>query len=201
MADNKKAHPQEEPSALLRFIREQLAPLSRAFAASELAELRVRTPQGSATLVKATAAPNPLVEMASGEPVRGSAETSKPAARYAPLVPAQNGEAGRTYITINSEVVGIYHAANGPLTPGDQVSSGQVLGYIEALRLRNEVRCPTDATLVAQVVVDNQPVDFGEALFVLDTTGTFTSEVLVPSGENAAAAAVAQVVEVEPPRM
>ncbi|MDQ6780416.1 MAG: hypothetical protein M3Z37_04585, partial [Candidatus Eremiobacteraeota bacterium] len=42
---------------------------------------------------------------------------------------------------------------------------------IEALRLRNAVRCPVECMLIAQVVVDGQPVDFGETLFVVDSGG------------------------------
>lgn len=199
MAENKKAHAHEEPSSFVRFVRKQVDPLSKVFAASPLAQLRIKTPQGSVTLVKATAVVESPVGREHGADARSSGESGKLAARYTPLTPAANGEAGRTYITINSEVVGIFHDLSEPPAAGEQLHSGQALGYIEALRLRNEVRCPIDSTLVAQVVVDGQPVDFGEALFVVDGTAAAALEAAeVPS----VAAEPAPVPEpVEPPRL
>ena len=76
-----------------------------------------------------------------------------------------------------------------------------MLGHIEALRLRNEVRCPVTCTLIAQVVVDGQPVDFGEPLFLVDSAGvplTSASD----TGEPVAAVEPAEPAEpAEPPRL
>lgn len=207
MAENKKARAHQEPTGFVRFVRKQVDPLSRVFAASPLAQLQLKTAQGSITLVKANAAVDSshastarLGELAGPDSARLTGDSTKPAARYMPWTAAQNGEAGRSYITINSEVVGIFHDASQPPAPGAALSSGQVLGYIEALRLRNEVRCPIDSTLVAQVVVDGQPVDFGEALFVVESaqasppeTGAETSSPLQE--------APGEVAPAEPPRL
>jgi acetyl-CoA carboxylase biotin carboxyl carrier protein len=201
MAENKKAHGHDEQSEIVRFIHKQVDPLSKAFATSPLARLRVKTKLGTVILEKAIAeTAASAVEPRAAEALRASGEPAKlAAARYAPLVPAQNGEAGRSYITINSEVVGIFRDASSPPTPGEALRGGQVLGYIEALRLRNEVHCPSDATLVAQVVVDGQPVDFGEALFVVDTTEAAIPLTGAATVEVASSPAVAETVE--PPRM
>ena len=197
MAENKKTRGHEEPSALLRFIRTQVDPLSRAFVSMPLARLTVRTPAGSVTFAKAPIAQPARRGGAEATELRTSGEASKPAARHALLVPSQNGEAGRTYVTINAEVVGVFRDAAEPPAPGQALRGDQVLGYIEALRLRNEVRCPMDSVLVAQVVVDGQPVDFGESLFVVDATGTVAAE---PQDETAdSPSAVAD--NAEPPRM
>lgn len=127
----------------------------------------MRTPEGSVTFAKA--APPPSHESAhadSAEPARS------PHARTAPSTRVYHGEAGRAYDTINAEVVGLFRDVAEPPSAGDRLESGRVLGHIEALRLRNEVRCPVDCTLISQVVVDGQPVDFGEPLFVVDSGGT-----------------------------
>jgi len=199
MAENKKARAHDEPSSLLRFVRTQVDPLSRAFVATPLARLTVRTAQGSVTLAKTSSAPARKGAEPGSADVRG-ADAAKPAGRHGhvALVPSQNGEAGRTYVTINAEVVGVFRDAAQPPAPGEALKSDQVLGYIEALRLRNEVRCPLDATLVAQVVVDGQPVDFGESLFVVDTTGAPLAQLQT---EEIAATAPAADEVAEPPRM
>jgi acetyl-CoA carboxylase biotin carboxyl carrier protein len=202
MAENKKAHGHDEQSEMVRFIHKEVDPLSKAFAASPLARLRVKTKLGTVILEKASAmAAASALEPRAADASKASGEPAKTAAaRYAPLVPAQNGEAGRSYITINSEVVGIFRDVSPPPVPGEALRSGQVLGYIEALRLRNEVHCPSDATLVAQVVVDSQPVDFGEALFVVDTTEAALP--LSPAATVEVASSPAVAVEiVEPPRV
>jgi acetyl-CoA carboxylase biotin carboxyl carrier protein len=193
-----------------RFLREYVTPLSEAFAQTPLHELRVTTEQGSVTLVKRAPAQVAASIEATSSAATASAETARPSAdgmrafggRTASLVPAVNGEAGRTYVTINAEVVGIFRNAAPPPAAGDALQAGQVLGYIEALRLRNEVRCPDDATLVAQVVLDGQPVDYGEALFVIDVTQARAAA--GPSAElppDAHALPAADVQLAEPPRL
>jgi acetyl-CoA carboxylase biotin carboxyl carrier protein len=196
MAEHKKTRAQDDSSALLRFVRTQVDPLSRAFVAMPLARLSVRTPAGSVTLAKTPVA-QPARRGAEAPEMRAVGEGPQPGLRHASLVPSQNGEAGRTYVTINAEVVGVFRAAAEPPAPGQLLQADQVLGYIEALRLRNEVRCPMDSVLVAQVVVDGQPVDFGESLFVVDATGTVQPEVAQEA--PAVPSAVAELVE--PPRM
>jgi acetyl-CoA carboxylase biotin carboxyl carrier protein len=193
VAEHKKAHTEDESSSFARFVRKTVGPLSRAFADSPLMQLRVRTPHGSVTLAKA----RPVdTRLPSNVPASDVSET--PRSGYPRTVPARvyNGEAGRAYDTINAEVVGIFRDVAEPPATGDKLGAGRVLGHIEALRLRNEVRCPIDCVLVAQVVVDGQPVDFGEPLFVVDSGG-----VPIPAVE-AAPTAVPEMVEIsEPPRL
>jgi acetyl-CoA carboxylase biotin carboxyl carrier protein len=166
VAQQKKPQPRDEQSSFLRFLRSTVVPLARAFAESPLAQLRMRTPEGSVVFAKpAPTQAQELVRDDGSEPLRAAP------ARTAPTARVYQGEAGRAYDTINAEVVGLFRDAAEPPSPGDRLEAGRVLGHIEALRLRNEVRCPVDCTLISQVVVDGQPVDFGEPLFVVDSGG------------------------------
>ena len=192
MAEHKKAHPEEESSAFARFVRKTVSPLSHAFADSPLMQLRVRTPHGSVTLAKAAPIDSRLASSGLAEPI----DAPKSGHPRVPLARVYNGEAGRTYDTINAEVVGIFRDIAEPPTTGDRLEAGRVLGHIEALRLRNEVRCPIDCKLIAQVVVDGQPVDFGEPLFVVDSGGA-----PIPQVEPATASVPETVEIVEPPRL
>jgi acetyl-CoA carboxylase biotin carboxyl carrier protein len=200
VAEHKRVHVDDaSASSLARFVRRQVAPLSKAFAESPLMQLRVRTPQGTVTLTKAQPQGRPsLTVTAYGEGAAASAGDASENARQnqsrsSPRI--HNGEVGRAYDTINAEVVGIFRDVAQPPTTGDQLAAGQTIGEIEALRLRNAVRCPLECTLIAQVVVDGQPVDFGEALFVVDSGG-------VPLQTAAQAPGEEQPPEViEPPRI
>lgn len=186
----KKTKSDDESSDLARFIRETLTPISQAFAASPLMQLRVKTPQGSVTLAKRAQA-----QVDAQLSAEGSQTTKHPQARLAPAARIYNGEVGRAYETITAGVVGVFRDVAEPPSSGDHLEAGRLLGHIEALRLRNEVRCPIDCTLIAQVVVDGQSVDFGETLFAVDTG----SAALLQDAEMFE---VAEAVEaLEPPRV
>jgi acetyl-CoA carboxylase biotin carboxyl carrier protein len=192
VAEHKKAHTEDEPSAFARFVRKTVSPLSRAFADSPLMQLRVRTPHGSVTLAKAPPIDLRVASIASAELI----DVPKSGHPRVPLARVYNGEAGRTYDTINAEVVGIFRDIPEPPTTGDHLEAGRLLGHIEALRLRNEVRCPIACKLIAQVVVDGQPVDFGEPLFVVDSGGTPLSQAEAESPSDSETVEI-----VEPPRL
>jgi acetyl-CoA carboxylase biotin carboxyl carrier protein len=191
VAEHKKARAEDEPSAFARFIRKTVSPLSRAFADSPLMQLRVRTPNGSVTLAKA--AP---IDARVGSSAAELSDLPKSGHPRVPLARVYNGEAGRSYDTINAEVVGIFRDIPEPPTTGDHLEAGRLLGHIEALRLRNEVRCPIACKLIAQVVVDGQPVDFGEPLFVVDSGGTPIPQV---EAETSSVPETAEIIE--PPRI
>lgn len=144
-------------AALSRFVSERVAPLAKAFASTPLMELRVRTSEGSIRLVKSA---DQVQQRPS--PVRHTARTG-PKPQLMPTV-----ESGRPYDTISADVVGIFSAAPDVPPPGAHVAEDQVLGHIEALKLKHAVRSGGPCVFVAQVAENGQPVDFGEALFVVD---------------------------------
>lgn len=152
MTDN---HDEADTSDLLAFVTERVAPLARTFAQLPLMQLRVRTAHGMVTLVKAT----PSV-------TDGAKATSPAKSTHAPKI--QEGEPGRAYDTINAEAVGIFRPAADVPEFGERVEADRVLGFVEALKLRNPVRAGAPCFFVAQAVEDGQAVEFGEVLFVVE---------------------------------
>ena len=51
---------------------------------------------------------------------------------------------------------------------GDQVTAGQTLVIVEAMKHMNEVPAPTSGTVAAILVTDGQPVEFGEVLILIE---------------------------------
>jgi biotin carboxyl carrier protein len=51
--------------------------------------------------------------------------------------------------------------------PGQPVARGAVLGHVEALGVRHEIRAPVAGVVAGRLVKDNEPVEFGQALLIV----------------------------------
>jgi acetyl-CoA carboxylase biotin carboxyl carrier protein len=66
--------------------------------------------------------------------------------------------------------VGTFYESPSPDAPafvkvGDQVEKGKVLCIIESMKLMNEIEAEVAGTLVAKLMENGRPVEYGEALF------------------------------------
>lgn len=98
-----------------------------------------------------------------------SAPVPAPPPSPAPVV---EPEAGRTGETVTSPMVGTVYLQSQPGTPpyvkvGDSVAVGQTLLLIEAMKTMNPISAPKAGTVLELLVVDAQPVEFGEPLVVI----------------------------------
>lgn len=71
---------------------------------------------------------------------------------------------------VKSPIVGTYYDSPSPGAPpfvkvGDSVEPGQVLCIIESMKLMNEIESEIAGTVVAKLVENARPVEYGEALF------------------------------------
>jgi acetyl-CoA carboxylase biotin carboxyl carrier protein len=83
--------------------------------------------------------------------------------------PIENDE---LYI-ITASLVGIFHhwsiSKERPLVAvGDRVKEGQHVGMIEVLHIPSEVESPVAGRVVEFLVEDGQPVEYGQALIIID---------------------------------
>lgn len=74
---------------------------------------------------------------------------------------------------VKSPLVGTYYAASSPesapfVKVGDKVSKGQVLGIVEAMKLMNEIESEFDGTVREILVENEQMVEFGQPMFVIE---------------------------------
>jgi acetyl-CoA carboxylase biotin carboxyl carrier protein len=74
--------------------------------------------------------------------------------------------------TVNSPMVGTVYLQPQPGAPafikvGDTVAAGQTLLLIEAMKTMNPIAAPRAGTVLELLVVDSQPVEFGEPLVVI----------------------------------
>ena len=85
----------------------------------------------------------------------------------APTAPQQTGT------PLTSPMVGTFYRAPSPgadpfVKVGDTVKKGQVVCIIEAMKLLNEVEADMDGTVKEVCVENGQPVEFGQALFIIE---------------------------------
>ena len=77
---------------------------------------------------------------------------------------------------VKSPIVGTFYRSSEPSAPpfveiGSVVKKGQVLCIIEAMKLMNEIDSEYDGEIVNVYVETGHPVQYGERLFAIRTTG------------------------------
>jgi acetyl-CoA carboxylase biotin carboxyl carrier protein len=76
---------------------------------------------------------------------------------------------------VKSPIVGTFYESPSPGAPpfvrvGERVQPGKVLCIIESMKLMNEIEAETSGILESKLVINGQPVEYGEALFAVRTT-------------------------------
>jgi acetyl-CoA carboxylase biotin carboxyl carrier protein len=80
-------------------------------------------------------------------------------------------------ITIASPIVGTFYRSPSPdadpyVEEGDYVKKGQVLCIVEAMKLMNEIESEVDGRVMKILAESTKPVEYGQALFLVDQTAT-----------------------------
>jgi acetyl-CoA carboxylase biotin carboxyl carrier protein len=73
---------------------------------------------------------------------------------------------------VKSPIVGTFYESPSPGAPsfvsvGDRVQPGKVLCIIESMKLMNEIEAETSGIIERKLVLNGQPVEYGEALFAI----------------------------------
>ena len=107
------------------------------------------------------AAPPPLQAGVAPAPPESVEKDSKPG-------PAPN------LVLVKSPIVGTFYEAPSPGVPpfvriGEHVQPGKILCIIESMKLMNEIEAECSGVLESKLVMNGQPVEYGEALFAVRT--------------------------------
>ena len=73
---------------------------------------------------------------------------------------------------ITSPMVGTVYLSPAPgaapfVKPGDRVNEGQTVLIIEAMKVMNPIQAPVSGTVKDILIADGQPVEFGEAMMII----------------------------------
>ena len=137
--------------------------------------LKVRVRKAGSGHVVVSPPINPLaMSHAMTVPAPLEAAPAAPDSAPPPAVPIE--AEGVELAVIKSPIVGTVYLAPEPgakpfVQVGDTVKKGQVLCIIEAMKLMNEIDSEYDGEIVNVYVETGHPVQYGERLFAIRTTG------------------------------
>ena len=149
---------------------------------SGIAELEVQRGDNRVRIRRASfAAPQEIVvaapsyaASAPAPPASGAASPAAPSAH--PAIEAPRGEKPHdpNLVLVKSPIVGTFYEAASPEAPpfvrvGERVQPGKVLCIIESMKLMNEIESETSGIIESKLVMNGQPVEYGEALFAVRT--------------------------------
>lgn len=170
MADSKTPAPKlkndaEIDTALVRQLADILNDTDLTEIEVERGDLHIRVARevAMAAPVQYAAAPAAYAAPAPAAPV-AAAPASMPSDPV--TIVAKQGE------EVKSPMVGTAYLQPSPEAPpfikaGDKVKKGQTLLIVEAMKTMNPIQSPRDGVVVEVLVGDAQPVEFGEALVLL----------------------------------
>lgn len=163
--------------AHLKMTIEEIKELIRVVQETGIAELEVRRGENSVRISNAIGSRQDIVLPPMGAASVAPAATSLsglplPQATLplpASLSPASDDDRD---IVVKSPIVGTYYDSSAPGEPpfvkvGDQIHPKQVLCIIESMKLMNEIEAETAGTIVAKLVENGRPVEYGESLFTI----------------------------------
>lgn len=90
-----------------------------------------------------------------------------------PITTAETKEEDTKHITIKSPIIGTFYRKSSPDKPefvkvGDEISAGDTVCVIEAMKLFNEVESEISGKIIKILVDDSSPVEFDQPLFLVD---------------------------------
>jgi acetyl-CoA carboxylase biotin carboxyl carrier protein len=146
---------------------------------SGVAELEVQRGDNRVRIRRASyAAPQEIVVAAPSYAAAPTHTSSAPASSSAPAIegPKDKGEKPHdpNLVLVKSPIVGTFYEAASPEAPpfvrvGERVQPGKVLCIIESMKLMNEIESETSGIIESKLVMNGQPVEYGEALFAVRT--------------------------------
>jgi acetyl-CoA carboxylase biotin carboxyl carrier protein len=136
-----------------------------------VAELEVQRGQDRVRIRRAAFTDQEITIAPPAPALRAAAATTGPApfeaSREKPEKPTDPN-----LILVKSPIVGTFYEGPSPDAPpfvsvGERVQPGKVLCIIESMKLMNEIEAELAGVIESRLVMNGQPVEYGEALFAI----------------------------------
>jgi acetyl-CoA carboxylase biotin carboxyl carrier protein len=135
----------------------------------ERGDVKVRVKRGADTVVAPM--PDPRFYAVPAAPPLVADPSGTPGVAAAPPAPKAPEPDEELHI-VRSPIVGTFYESPSPGSPpfvkgGDEVSVGQVLCIVEAMKLMNEIESDVAGEVVRKLVSNGQPIEYGQELFAI----------------------------------
>jgi acetyl-CoA carboxylase biotin carboxyl carrier protein len=115
----------------------------------------------------AAAAPAPVYAQAPPPQAAAAAPAPAPHGEPAAAAPEEDG------YPVTAPMVGTFYSSSSPgaapyVQVGDQVSEGDTLCIIEAMKMMNQIEADASGVIKSIRVQNGEPVEYGQILFVID---------------------------------
>lgn len=144
---------------------------------SNIGELKIEKDDFKITIKQKQDAPQ-QVQPQQGQPQQTQQNLLPPT--FSPFVTSESKDAAKDIltkadntITIKSPMIGTFYRQAGPDKPvfisvGEDITPGQVVCIIEAMKLFNEIESEVSGKIVKVLVEDASPVEFDQPLFLVE---------------------------------
>ena len=114
--------------------------------------------------------PAPQMNMQQIAPVQQQVQASAP---VTPVTTPAESKTNSNLIEIKSPMIGTFYRRPSPdkqnfVEVGDELSQGQVICIIEAMKLFNEIEAEISGKVVKVLVDDSEPVEYDQPLFLVE---------------------------------
>lgn len=152
---------------------DQIRELIQLVTETGIAELEVERGDTRVRIRRAGVAGQEIVATTAG--VAGGRAGASPGDAAAPAGPFETPRekpSDPNLVLVKSPIVGTFYESSAPDAPpfvsvGERIQPGKVLCIIESMKLMNEIEAEMAGIVESRLVMNGQPVEYGEALFAI----------------------------------
>jgi acetyl-CoA carboxylase biotin carboxyl carrier protein len=114
----------------------------------------------------------PAAAAAAGAGAGAGPSSGDAAAPAGPFETPRERPSDPNLVLVKSPIVGTFYESSAPDAPpfvsvGERIQPGKVLCIIESMKLMNEIEAEMAGIVESRLVMNGQPVEYGEALFAI----------------------------------
>ena len=152
--------------------KEEIEELIRLVEQSDIAELEVADGRKKIRISKSN--PGAAAVVGPAIPVASQPPAAQPVENTAEITSAEPTALASNLKQITSPMVGTFYRAPSPgaepfVSEGTAVAVGQTVCIVEAMKLMNEIGSDFNGVIRKILIENSQPVEYGQALFLVET--------------------------------
>lgn len=141
---------------------------------SGLAEVKIKTDEFKLSIKKNS--DSPAITYYKEAEQAPATTPSAPAPAAEPSQSAPSTDDTSKYVTVKSPMIGTFYRTPNPdaeafVNVGDNITVGQTVCIIEAMKLFNEIESEVSGKVVKVLVENSSPVEYDQPLFLVDPAG------------------------------